>query len=381
MNYKILKSYMAEGVLLLYILIVCIFKLYDVSQFIDFINIVFFVLLGIIYYFLFGFSNSRNKTKSLTIKTIIMWILIYYFLTYMLGIILGFLLSPYSFTFGGILNNIIPSILLIVVQEIVRFMYIRVKGNSYVRIGIFTLLFIIFDIVIGFRIYNLSSIDGIIKFVGLLLLPSVSKHLLLSYLSCKSGYVSGILYRLLLETIIFVLPIVPDLSVYIESVVKISFPVLLFFTLDSTLEKYENNKRKKRENKRVYVYVPITFILIILVSLVSGIFKYHMIAIGSGSMEPYIKIGDAVIIEKLSKEELSLLDNGDLLAFENDNRIVVHRIEEIKIIEDSYEFITKGDANANVDDFVVKEDDVIGTVNVKIPYIGLPSVWLSDIFN
>lgn len=381
MNYKLLKSYMAEFIFLIYILFICIFKVYNVSKFIDLINIIFFLILGIICYFLFSFSKCRKNTKKITLQTIIIWILIYYFITYMSGLVLGFLLGPYSFGKTGIIFNILPSIIIIVLQELVRYMYIRAKGNDYLKIAVFTVLFILFDLVMGFHNYNLGGLDGILKFIGLLVLPSISKQFLFSYLSYKASHVSVIVYRLLLETMVFILPIVPDLSVYLEAVIKSSFPIILFLSLDRNLEKYEKNKSNKKINrKRGYIYLPVGCVLIMLVVLVSGIFKYHMIAVATGSMKPAINIGDAVIIEKLDKRELSLLDKGDILAFNSGDKIVVHRIEEIILVEDSYQFITKGDANEAVDDYVVLEEDVIGTVNVKIPYIGLPSVWLRDMF-
>lgn len=379
MNYQKLKSYMAEFVFIIYLFIVYFFKLYDSAKFIDIINICFFTLLGIICYFIFGFSKCRKKEKDIVLKTVIIWILIYYFLTYMSGMVFGFLLSPYSTKLNGILLNIIPSIILIILQEIVRYMIIRVNKNSYLRISIITVLLIAFDIIMALHSYSLANLDGILDFTGLVVLYSISKGILLSYLSCKSGYVSNIVYRLLFETLLFVLQIFPDFSPYLESVIKIAFPILLLLRIDVLLEKYENRRFLKKERKNIKViYLLTCFILIILVSLISGIFKYHLIAIGSGSMVPTINVGDAIIIEKLSKDELSLLNEGDLLVFENGNEVIVHRIMEIRLVNDTYQFITKGDANNSIDDFIIMEDDVIGITNVRIPYIGLPSVWLHE---
>lgn len=381
MNYKLLKSYMAEFVFLIYILFIYIFKLFNGSNYIDVFNIIFFIIFGIICFNLFGYAKCRKNTKRMVLQTIIIWILVYYFLIYMSGIVLGFLISPYALTLSGILTNMLPVIILIVLQESVRYMFIRIKGDNYKNVIIFTILFIILDLIVGYHVYNLATLEGVLKFLGLLFLPTISKHFLLSYLSYKAGITSAILYRIILDALVFILPIVPNLSVYLETVIKFSFPILLFLSLDRGLEKYEKNKSTKKVKNKKFIYVPITCCLIILISLVSGLFKYHMIAIGSGSMKPNINVGDAVIIEKLEKEEFALLDEGDVLAFRYDGRVVVHRIEEIKLLQDTYEFVTKGDANKELDDYTVTEDMVVGRVDVRIPYIGLPSVWLNDLFN
>ena len=47
--------------------------------------------------------------------------------------------------------------------------------------------------------------------------------------------------------------------------------------------------------------------------------------------------------------------------------------------EDKYYFYTQGDANNNIDNFAVHENMIIGVVNLKIPYIGLPTVWLNEL--
>ena len=40
---------------------------------------------------------------------------------------------------------------------------------------------------------------------------------------------------------------------------------------------------------------------------------------------------------------------------------------------------TKGDANKNIDNYIVEKRYVIGNVKFKIPYIGLPTVWLNEL--
>src|SRR5699024_1171183 len=131
---------------------------------------------------------------------------------------------------------------------------------------------------------------------------------------------------------------------------------------------------------RLYINLPIMLFLVILVVLVSGIFKYKLIAIGSESMSPTINKGDAVVIQKISKEDFLRLEKGNIIAFKQGGRIIVHRIHKIKLQQDEIEITTKGDANKTADDYEITYDNIVGIINLKVPYIGLPSIWVRELF-
>ena len=57
---------------------------------------------------------------------------------------------------------------------------------------------------------------------------------------------------------------------------------------------------------------------------------------------------------------------------------MVHRIIKIEKEDGKYFFYTKGDANNSPDNYVVTEDMVVGTTNLTLPYLGLPTVWLNE---
>ena len=44
-------------------------------------------------------------------------------------------------------------------------------------------------------------------------------------------------------------------------------------------------------------------------------------------------------------------------------------------------YITKGDANEKADALIINEDMILGNVKMKIPYLGLPTVWLHEMLN
>ena len=94
-------------------------------------------------------------------------------------------------------------------------------------------------------------------------------------------------------------------------------------------------------------------------------------------MKPNINKGDVVIIKKLDNYES--LKIGDVLAFKHDNIIIVHRIVNIIEEDGKYYFYTKGDNNNSEDNFAIYEDLIVGVVNIRLPFIGYPTVWFNEL--
>ena len=95
-------------------------------------------------------------------------------------------------------------------------------------------------------------------------------------------------------------------------------------------------------------------------------------------MNPNINKGDIVIVKKIKSEQIENIEVGDILVFNMRNKVVVHRVQKINDNNNRLSFITKGDNNIDVDNWVVNENDVIGIVTAKIPIVGYPTVWLNE---
>lgn len=91
---------------------------------------------------------------------------------------------------------------------------------------------------------------------------------------------------------------------------------------------------------------------------------YTFFEVGTGSMEPTIKIGD-IVIEKIVKDKEKLGKN-DIISYKKENTIITHRIIDI---QDNY-IITKGDYN-NKTDTPFEKKEVIGKVIKIIPNISI----------
>jgi signal peptidase len=84
----------------------------------------------------------------------------------------------------------------------------------------------------------------------------------------------------------------------------------------------------------------------------------------TGSMEPAIPVGSVVVIKPVDPETLKV---GDIICFQlSEPTSITHRI--INITNEG--FITKGDANEDPDQWIVKKENVIGKAVFTIPFIG-----------
>jgi len=86
----------------------------------------------------------------------------------------------------------------------------------------------------------------------------------------------------------------------------------------------------------------------------------------TGSMEPAIPVGSIVVIKPANPNTLKV---GDIICFKIESEsstTVTHRI--INITDEG--FITKGDANEDPDQWIVKKENIIGKVIAVIPYLG-----------
>ena len=84
-------------------------------------------------------------------------------------------------------------------------------------------------------------------------------------------------------------------------------------------------------------------------------------------MRPTLQINDIIITKE---SEITELQKGDIITFEQNNKIISHRIVQIINKKESKVFVTKGDNNQIEDDDYVQPEQIYGKVIFHIPQIG-----------
>lgn len=98
----------------------------------------------------------------------------------------------------------------------------------------------------------------------------------------------------------------------------------------------------------------------------------------SGSMKPALETGDIVFVEPATPAEVKV---GDILTFRREGTkksLITHRVMAIEVTDKGREFTTQGDANTSPDNATVKEAQVIGIVNHRVPQAGRVVDFLHD---
>ena len=84
-------------------------------------------------------------------------------------------------------------------------------------------------------------------------------------------------------------------------------------------------------------------------------------------MEPTLKINDVVFVQKC---EISELENGDIITFNQDDRTISHRIIDITKERGVTKFETKGDNNEISDPDKIEPEQIYGKVLFSVGGIG-----------
>lgn len=332
---------------------------------------------------LFGYEKEKmiKRDKKRIITIISFFTVSFLIIIYGLGLIIGFVQTPYSLSPINIIKNTVPVILLLLITELLRYNLCKKSVSNITTKVLMVVMFTMIDILVALPIYDLSENEEILRMLTLIILPGISKNIMLNSFCEKYGYIPGIIYQLIMNLYIYLLPIYPNLGIYLESVITFLLPLLIKYVVENTAteEKKVVIERKKGKKLVVNIFTGIVAtIILVIVLLYSNITPYWIAVIGSGSMSPTIKVGDAIIIDKNVQKEPEKLKVGDILVFKVNDLMYTHRIVEIKEENSSFYIKTKGDREGQtIDNWVIKKENIIGIVKYKIPYIGYPTVLLN----
>ena len=314
--------------------------------------------------------------KKDVLKLISFLAFIYIALLYTAGIYTGFYKSTIKFGINAIFNYIIPIGLIIISSEYIRNKFINYETKLSIVLNF--LIQVVIDLLLFANIYKLNSVDNLILVLGYVLFASVATNLLFNYIAKQYGVKPNIIYRLITVLYIYILPIQPDIYIFFLSFYRMIYPYLTYYLIESFYgEVVDAKEQKKSKPIRIISTILLTF-LIIYIGLISCLFTYGALVIGSGSMTGTIDKGDVIIFSK--KIDISDVDKKDIIVFSRDKIKVVHRVIDIKNQGGEVRLYTKGDSNQKEDEGYVTKDELYGRVLFKIKYIGLPTIWLHDMF-
>lgn len=136
------------------------------------------------------------------------------------------------------------------------------------------------------------------------------------------------------------------------------------------------NKIKKALGISVLVIFVLALIFVV-VARISGntpsLFGYSMLRVSSDSMEPELKVGSIILVEKADPANLQ---KGDVITYHGEKGPVAGKLITHQIVEEPYEkdgeyyFTTRGIKPGAVDDPEITDRQIVGKVLFKIPVLG-----------
>lgn len=376
-----LKLYIFE-VLLIVFLFFALFASDIINRFI--LAIVLLITSVIIKYALKKRSIDSAYEKQVFIMMFI-FAIIYVIAFYASGLYFGYARSKVLLSFWSIYTFIIPISVIIISSEIIRKILLsqnallNIRGHKVnLSIVLVFIAMVIIDLLLYTGIYDLTNIDDFLMVIGFVLFASISCNLLYNYLAIRFSEKSIIVYRLITTLFIYIIPIVPEMHIFLRSFLRMIYPFIIFIIMEETYSK-TNFAIAYKDKKRNIIFTTISLIVLsLLVMLISCKFKYGLIVVGSGSMEGTIDIGDALLYERYDGSEIK---KGQVIIFNYGDIKTIHRVVEIRKVNNETRYYTKGDANKSKDEGFTTKDSVIGLVKYKIKYIGKPTLWFRNIFN
>ena len=371
------KGYIRLFIFSLLLIILSLFNAFVVNIFSGYKIVIFLLIVLVVFNQIFVMERNRRLYYRDILFEILLFSLTYFIVYYLLGLVVGLAWTSNYLTMPYITGILIPIILYCILREILRYNMISKADNNMLCTIIVIILFIILDISNAFYFTLFNSQYDVLKFIALAFLPAVSKNISYSYISKRIGYKPLIIFDLIFSLYLYILPIVPNINEYVMSIIYLIVPILFAFKILRFYEAKKNDKISSNYHaiKLKHAIVP-AILVFTLVYFYSGYFRFYTIAVATGSMSPNINKGDVVIVDK--KYSFNNLEVGDIIAYRKEGVIIIHRIAKKVSFGDSYLLYTKGDANNNMDDFVIKEDMIVGNVKQRIRYIGYPTVWFNE---
>ncbi len=317
-------------------------------------------------------SLSINKREVLLLSTVVA--VIYVVLVQMTGIYFGTYKNPYFINLDRFLKFVLPITVIIIAVEIVRYVFLLQK-NKFVDFIIY-LSCVIAEILMFSNLKSITTFNKFMDLVGLTLFPALCANVYYHYISKRYGAIPNIAFRLITTLYVYFIPRVTRMSDSLSSCINIVFPIIMLAFVSAMFEKKKTfAKNKGKALSRISVVLA-TVIIVSVAMLISCQFRFGAIVIATGSMTGEINKGDMIVYEQYDDQNIK---EGQVIVFRENNSRIVHRVVKIENIGGEMRYYTKGDANEALDAGYRTEADIVGLTDVKIAYIGYPTLWLREL--
>lgn len=315
--------------------------------------------------------NSRQVLLLLSVMGAL-----YVMLYYLSGIRFGFYRSAFRLCPEDFFQFVLPIGIIIVSSEYIRSIT-RAQLSRWADILAY-LSCVCAEVLICSRVSNVRTLNQFMDMVGLTLLPALVSNLLYHYLSKRYGPLPNIAYRLLTSLFLYIIPYRSAISDSLIAFAGLIIPLLIYLFIDTLFEKKRVYALVKKSKLGAVLSIAAVAVMLGAVMLISNQFRFGALVIATESMTGELNKGDAAIFQRYEDPRI---ENGQVIVFEKNNSMVVHRVIDIETINGSTRYYTQGDANETPDTGFITKNEIVGIVEWKVPYVGYPTLWLRSLFS
>lgn len=315
-----------------------------------------------------GIPSMNRQTVTLLLGVIGLVYLILYFLT---GISFGFLRNPSFLKLGYIL----PIATVIVSTEVIRWI-VRAQGDKWADLITYFLCVIAEVLALG-NLHGIHNFPSFMDLLALTVFPSVVGGILYHYLSLRYGPLPNLIYRGLTTLAVYFIPVSSAIPDSLLAFARLFVPLAVLLFIDTLFEKKRRYALQKKSKVAPIVTAVAVLILAGFIMLISNQFQYGALVIATDSMTGELNKGDVSIFESY---EGQAIEKGQIIVFEKNGSMIVHRVVDIQRVNGQTQYFTKGDANEEADGGFVTRAQIVGIVQFKVPYVGYPTLWLRSLF-
>ena len=144
----------------------------------------------------------------------------------------------------------------------------------------------------------------------------------------------------------------------------------------------KSGKAKKTVGQKIrtWLFVCIVFSAAIAPAILTSKYGYGISPILTGSMQPAAQPGDVFVTRLVSASSVKV---GDIIAVNSQTTgaYYSHRVVEVRLVNGALRITTKGDANSLIDrdPYMVSRTGTLSVVQMRIPLIGRPMVYMNTV--
>jgi len=346
--------------------------------------------LSVIFCYLLAVGKDERPQKYGTRATILAGFAVFAYIAiaFILGVVFGFARNAHAHSFVLIVRNVWQFAVPVLCSEVLRFKALHTTPREH-QAEAAVILTAVFTFIQLDAIRSLIRDGDSLHFFFVAFFPILALNAVLTYMTYNGSLASLLLVRGVFTLTPALSPFMPNLPVAAWAMVTSAIlTVFLGFYYVVINDRGERFKRIERRRSKLYSKSRAAVLGILMTGLaafamfVFRFFPLFPVVVLTGSMTGAFDPASVVFIERVKQSDITgAVKEGDVILYRHDGIEVSHRIIEIQVTDEGETvYITKGDNNPSIDAYIVKNEDILGTAQAYVPYLGYPIVIIDAIF-